>query len=353
MVWGGSMLYSFEYMKDIQRSIRNIELEALKEKNILITGAAGLIGSALVDILLYLNKKHGYRTQIYVAVRNLEKARLRFNSSWASDSLIYLYYDANKKIDFKVKPDYIIHAASNAHPKVFGLEPVETMTANTRGMYNIMEYAFLHNVKRVLYISSSEIYGKKTTDGLYNESDYGYIDLLSSRSCYPISKRAAETMCVSFLKEYGCDVVIVRPGHIYGPTQTKEDSRASAQFLREASERKDIVMKSAGMQLRSYCHCLDCATAIFVALLRGETGKAYNISNHDSIVTIRQFAEICSSYVGRQLLFELPSSEEISTYNKMECSALNSKLLEELGWSGTWDLYNGISESIDRIRERI
>ena len=78
MVWGGSMLYSFEYMKDIQRSIRNIELEALKEKNILITGAAGLIGSALVDILLYLNKKHGYRTQIYVAVRNLEKARLRF-----------------------------------------------------------------------------------------------------------------------------------------------------------------------------------------------------------------------------------------------------------------------------------
>ena len=59
MVWGGSMLYSFEYMKDIQRSIRNIELEALKEKNILITGAAGLIGSALVDILLYLNKKHG------------------------------------------------------------------------------------------------------------------------------------------------------------------------------------------------------------------------------------------------------------------------------------------------------
>ena len=216
-----------------------------------------------------------------------------------------------------------------------------------------MEYAFLHNVKRVLYISSSEIYGKKTTDGLYNESDYGYIDLLSSRSCYPISKRAAETLCVSFLKEYGCDVVIVRPGHIYGPTQTKEDSRASAQFLREASERKDIVMKSAGMQLRSYCHCLDCATAIFVALLRGETGKAYNISNHDSIVTIRQFAEICSSYVGRQLLFELPSSEEISTYNKMECSALNSKLLEELGWSGTWDLYNGIAESIDRIRERI
>lgn len=347
------MLYSFGYFNDMQKSIINVDLSGLIDKKILVTGATGLIGSAIVDILLYLNEKHLYGIRIYAAIRNIEKAKARFSQSWDSNSLNFVYYDANKKIDFKIIPDYIIHAASNAHPQAFGLEPVETMTANSRGVYNILEYAFLHKVKRVLYISSSEIYGKKPLSSLYCETDYGYIDLLSSRSCYPISKRAAETMCVSFIKEYGCDVVIVRPGHIYGPTQTKEDSRASAQFLREASDNKNIIIKSAGMQLRSYCHCLDCATAIFTVLLRGEAGKAYNISNHNSIATIRQFAEACSAYTGRQIQFEMPSSEELSNYNKMECSALDSKLLEELGWEGVWNLYDGITESIDRIREDI
>lgn len=344
------MRYSFGYFSDMQKSIINMDFEDLKQRKIMITGASGLIASALVDLLLFLNENYQYHMEIYAAVRNIKKAEMRFKHSWAKDSLHFLEYDANRKLDFSMELDYIIHAASNAHPQVFGKEPVETMTANVRGVYNLLEYACAHKVKRVLYISSSEIYGKKKENNLYKESDYGYIDPLEPRSCYPISKRAAETMCVSYLSEYDCDTVIVRPGHIYGPTQTVEDSRASAQFLREAVEGNNITIKSWGLQLRSYCHCLDCATAILTVLLKGQMGKAYNISNMNSLATIREFAEECASYVGRHLVFKKPSSVEASTYNKMECSALDSKLLESLGWCGKWNLQEGIAQSILRMR---
>ena len=131
------------------------------------------------------------------------------------------------------------------------------MLANFMGLDCLLKSAVKNKSNRVVYISSSEVYGSKLKDQPYQESDYGYVDLLNPRSCYPSSKRASETLCSAYTSEYGLDTVVVRPGHIYGPTITDTDDRASAQFTRCAVEGKDIVMKSAGTQLRSYCYVLD------------------------------------------------------------------------------------------------
>ena len=88
------------------------------------------------------------------------------------------------------------------------------MLANLYGLDSLLKVAVKNKGCRLLYISSSEIYGKKDENTPYNETDYGYVDILNPRACYPSAKRAAETLCVSYGVQYGVDFVIARPGHI-------------------------------------------------------------------------------------------------------------------------------------------
>ena len=221
------------------------------------------------------------------------------------------------------------------------------MFANLCGLKSLLDFAKQNPYTRLLYVSSSEVYGKKEEKRPYMESDYGFVDILNPRACYPSSKRAAETMCAAYKDEFDVDFVVVRPGHIYGPSITNTDSRASAQFTRKAKAGEDIIMKSAGLQLRSYCYTLDCASAILTVLIKGESGEAYNISNSQSVVTIRELAECMAKTAGVKVVFEQASDQELKSYNMMDNSSLNSEKLEVLGWKGYFDLEKGINATID------
>ena len=331
----------------VKNSILNIEM--LNNKSILITGSTGLIGSALIDMIIYLNTFFKSNIHIYAAGRDEDKIKDRFNKYYGEEFFTIVNYDSNLDINFDFRVDYIIHAASNAHPLAYSKEPVETMISNFIGLNNLLNYAKNNGVKRTLFISSSEVYGEKKDKDLYKEEDYGYVDILNPRASYPSSKRAAETLCVSYKKEYDLDVVIVRPGHIYGPTITNNDSRVSAQFTRNVLNGEDIIMKSSGLQLRSYCYVFDCVSAIFTVLLNGESGEAYNISNKESIVTIRQLAETFANITGCKIIYENPSDMELSGYNMMQCSALDSEKIESLGWSAVYNIENGVKRTIESL----
>lgn len=345
------MICNEQYWSDVKEVIAQIpRVENIKESRILITGATGLIGSAITDLFLWLNKNYGYRIQIFLAGRSEEKMAKRFEAFVEGEDYIYVPYDASKNCEFDIEVDYIIHGASNADPKSYVAQPVDTMLANLIGTNSLLKFAYEHQSRRLLYISSSEVYGKKNDATPYMEDDYGFIDIIRPRACYPCSKRAAETLCISYGMQYGVDTVIVRPGHIYGPTILDSDSRASAQFTRNAVNNEDIVMKSAGVQKRSYCYMLDCASAIITVLLNGKMGEAYNISNKDSVVTIRELAEALADYAGTNVIFECPSDEEIKGYNMMENSSLDAKKLENLGWKACFDLKRGVNRTISNLR---
>ena len=346
------MTYTDNYLQDLVRVQAAVPgLERLDHSRILITGAGGLICSALVDVLMRRNDTHHAGIQVYAAGRSPEKLQQRF-ARWAGrEDFHVLAYDAAQPIDCQTAFDYLIHGASPANPAAYNAQPVETMTANFVGTLNILRYAQDCGAKRVLYVSSSEVYGKKEGTQPYHEQEYGFLDLLNPRACYPSSKRAAETLCAAFAQEYGVDAVIVRPGHIYGPTATAADNRASSQFPRDVKAGLDIVMKSPGAQLRSYCYVLDCAGAVLTAMLLGEVGHAYNISNRNSVVTIRQMAQAFADAAGRKLIFENATDAEQSSYNLMDNSALDAKSLENLGWRGLFDLREGVEATLDAIGE--
>ena len=340
------MRYTENYIADLARIRESIpDWEALRGKSVLITGAGGLICSALADALVAMGD-----VQVYAAGRSTEKLQNRFSYWENRENLHFLRYDAALPPEFDQRFDYLIHGASNANPAAYSSQPVQTMAANLVGMDNLLRYARDTGSKRVLYVSSSEVYGKKEGRDPYHEQEYGFVDILNPRACYPSSKRAAETLCAAYTQQYGVDTVIVRPGHIYGPTCTDSDNRASSQFPRDALAGKDIVMKSAGSQLRSYCYVLDCVSAMLAVLLRGETGRAYNISNPDSIVTIRQMAESFANAAGVSVVFDNPTDAEAKSYNLMDNSALNSAALEALGWHGLFDLASGVKATLDAMK---
>lgn len=341
------MNYHAGYWEDIEKVLGNIsDLSSLREKKVFITGAGGMICSAVVEILQYLNFKYDYNTEIFLGGRREEKIKKRFEGF----KYKFVSFDAVKDSELDFKVDYIIHGASNSDPVSFAEQPVEITLSNIVGTNSLLKQAVAQNA-RLLYISSSEVYGSKEKNEPFNETDYGFTDILNPRNCYPCAKRAAENLCISYAEEYNADIVIVRPGHIYGSTITDRDSRATAQFTRNALNGENIVMKSAGRQIRSYCYTLDCASAILTVLLNGKGSNAYNISNKHSVASIRDIAEKFAAAGNVRVVFEDPSDAEKKGYGLMENSSLNSEKLESLNWKAVFDLDSGVKRTIEILRQ--
>lgn len=341
------------FMKDIERTAQSMNLEALYGSSVLITGASGLICSGIADILFYVNTEKNAGIDVYLAGRSEERLRERFSRYADTAHCHFVSYDAAKTPRFDFSADYIIHGASNASPGAIQREPVETMTDNIMGVKSLLEYAKAVDAKRLLFVSSSEVYGNTGSSEPFRESEYGYADILNPRSSYSVGKMAAETMCVSFMYEYGVDTVIARPGHIYGPTASRSDNRVASSFAYTAAEHRNLVLKSDGAQLRSYCYMLDCDSAILTILLKAGSGEAYNISNPASVMTIRQMAEKYAEYGGVELLFDIPTAEEKAAFNPMANSSLDSRRLTKLGWKGLFDAEEGIEHTVAILREII
>ena len=279
---------------------KNFDYSKLNNKSVLITGSTGLVGKALVDYILLLNDT----VKVYAASRSEESFNRRFAKR---DNLFYFEYNLEKSLDTDIHFDYVIHAASNADPKMFNEDPVGTMTSNFIGTYNLLEYARKSNCERFLFVSSGEVYGQ--WDGVvdaFDESYSGFVNFTEARGCYPSGKRAAENLCVCYSAQYGVDTVIVRPSHTYGPTQLKRDSRAMSEFFACAVEGRDIVLKSLGLPVRSYTCVFDAVSGIVTALLKGETGQSYNIANKESVVSIASLAEKIASAAGKRVVFDIP-----------------------------------------------
>lgn len=345
------MRFTEEYRKDIERVLRQVpQSNQLANHSLLLTGVTGMIVSTIADVLLWYNRERDAHLTLYFAGRNKERVVNRFPLYQEGVDYSFVYFDATSSDELNLKVDYIINGASHADPKSFVSQPVETMLASLYGVNILLRMAKEQGAKRFLQISSSEVYGKKETSGPYGETEYGFVDILNPRACYPSAKRAADTLCVSYAAEYGVDVVMIRPGHIYGPSITLSDSRVSSEFTRLAASGKNLTMKSAGLQMRSYCHTLDCASAILTVLLNGESSTVYNISNKESVVTIREMAEAFAEAGHVKLVIEDATEAEKKGYNLMNNSSLDGTRLEGLGWKALFGMREGAKRTLEEYK---
>ena len=335
------------YKDDIQKAATtNLPWHKLQGCNILVTGATGLIGSCLVEVLM---SHPGKDYTVYASGRNEQRARERFEKFIIDKTLPCLKHDVTNPLEGNVCFDYIVHAASNASPNFFTSKPVEIIMSNINGVSNLINYGLRHGMRRLLFVSTGEVYGEG--DGRVFTEDYsGYVNPLSPRSCYPQSKRAAEALCMAYAQEYGADTVIARPSHTYGPYFTESDNRVYAQFIRNVLQGDDIIMKSTGEQFRSWCYVVDCVTALLHILLKGKTQQAYNIADNSSNISIRELAEIIAKEAGKKVTLQLPDDQEKTGYNPVTRSVFSTEKTEALGWNIDGDMRSKLASTINAIR---
>lgn len=319
--------------------------------NYLITGATGLIGSCVADVLLWANRELGHTHQIYTISRNLKKLKQRFEYAQDSGWLHFIEQDISCPLSCNVLVDYIIHAASNADPQSYALYPAETILTNVCGTENILKYSRQNHVKRLLFTSTFEVYGRIPDTDIFEETMSGILDPTVLRNCYPESKRCAEFLVRSYGLEYDVNTVIARLCSVYGPTMQSGDSKAHAQFIRNALADEDIVLKSSGTQLRTYCYVMDAVDALFKILFAGKAGEIYNIANENSIITIAQLAHTIATLSGTRVVFRLPDSIEQKGYSQSQNCVLSNRKLKALGWNGKYDIETGIKQTLSILKE--
>ncbi|MEL3958755.1 NAD-dependent epimerase/dehydratase family protein [Caldifermentibacillus hisashii] len=337
------------YRNDIEY-VANLPLawEKLEGKVLLICGATGMIGSFLVDLLMYRNDKFNNNCKVIAMGRNISRLESRFSYYKNDKRFVFISQDINNPILEFGDVDFIIHAASNTHPVAYSTDPIGTLTTNIIGTYNLLNYSVSHKAERFLFVSSVEIYGENRGDTEKFSEDYlGYIDCNTLRAGYPESKRAGEALCQAFIKQMGLDIVIARASRTYGPTMLKSDTKAISQFIKNGVLKEDIVLKSKGSQYYSYTYVADCVSGLLTILFKGNCGEAYNIADDNSNISLRDLAKLISEYAGTSVIYDKPNNLEKEGYSKATKAVLDSEKLQKMGWKAKYDIEEGVNRTLE------
>lgn len=343
------------YVNEIKAfsELEYVSWDMLRDKTILIVGATGLIGSCLIDCLMYCNEIGKTSVRIIATSRNAIRAQERFMNYLNRNEFRYVQHDCFYAFPEEVigKIDYMINAASNTHPVVYSNDPVGTITTNIFGTYNLLEYLIKQNNCRMLFLSSVEIYGENNTGkDDFSEEDCEYIDCNTKRAGYPESKRLSETLCQAYISKYGVDIVVARLCRVFGPTMIDSDSKALSQFIKKAVMDEDIVLKSEGNQYYSYIYSFDAVAALLVILLKGEKGLAYNVADEKSNITLKELANIIAELVNRKVIFELPNSIELSGFSTATKAILDSSRINKLGFKCRYNIKRNLYKTIKILK---
>lgn len=339
---------------DLEEIVTDPIFDEIAGGRFLISGATGFVGYYLIEALANAARKKNTTLKIYAIVRNIAKGIEKFKELYQDGYIEFIEQDISEPIKLDQAVDYVIHMASNAAPREYLSMPVETMKINFMGTNHMLEYAKNFSVKRFIYISTIEVYGSGHGEETIGESDYGIVDSLNVRSCYPISKKAAETLSISYMEAYGVPVIIGRLSYLFGPGMGATDSKVVAQFTRDAVAGKNIVLKSKGLQKRTYCYISDAVRGILYVLGRGENGNAYNITNGSCITTIAGIAETIAEIEQEnniQVKYELPSETEKKRFSLVDDAVMSTRKINQIGFEAKIDLRTGLYRMLNSLRE--
>lgn len=334
---------------DVQEILKEtLNWSSLKGKTIMVTGASGFIPSYIVETLLAIEK-----VKVVAVVRNKKKAEKKFAHHKNNKNLEIIVQDISKEFDYDKKLDYIIHAASQASPKYYGIDPVGTLKANTLGTAHLLDLAKRNNVEKFLFFSSGEVYGVIKDDTPEIEETYtGDVDITSVRSCYAESKRMGENMCVCYSHQFGFPVNMIRLSHTYGAGVQLDDGRVFGDFVKNILNNENIVLNSDGSAKRSFCYISDMIRALFYVLFKGENMQAYNVASKKETSILELANLLVSMYPEKALKVEFAKDVFQKGYIKSKSlrANFNVEKLEALGWMEKIDIKTGFTRMVESYK---
>ena len=284
-------------IKDFKRILKDSGCKNLfKNKSVLITGASGFIGSYLSNYFIYSLKKLGIKKLILLDL-NIYKLKKNILFKYNKDEVIIKKFNIIKTnlTNISQKIDIIFHAASIASPSYYRKYPLETALSNTEGLKNILDYSLKKKVKRILFFSSSEIYGNPDKKNIPTKEDYnGNVSSIGPRACYDESKRFGETLCYIYAKKYNLPIRVVRPFNNFGPFMNINDKRLPADLAKMILNKKNIILFSDGSPKRTFCYISD-AVCGYLKILNYKKYDYFNIGSNNKEITVKRLAEIYKS----------------------------------------------------------
>lgn len=281
-------------------------LPALQGRTILITGYAGFLGYYLTLFLARYAEKLNIQL---LCVDNLILGKPAWQTRLEKNPHFKFFAMGAETINTETIPElpyvnYIIHMASIASPVYYRLHPLETFQANVCGLEclgNLFLDGGLPHLRRLLCLSSSEIYGNPDPDHIPTREDYaGLVSCTGPRACYDEAKRVCETLCWIYSEHYAMPVSTVRPFNVYGPGMRINDKRLPADLACSVLAGRDIVIYSDGTPTRAFCYAADAIAGMLKVLLY-ENNDAFNIGNGQQEMSVFQLAQAYKK-VGQELL---------------------------------------------------
>jgi nucleoside-diphosphate-sugar epimerase len=339
----------FEDLKRIASA--NLPWEDLQDKTVLVTGGGGFLAAYLIKSLLAVGRLNKLNIKVICVARSTRSVESRLSAYLDSPDLSVVQHDISKPlpIDFP-RADIVVHSASQASPKYYGIDPVGTLLANSAGTMYLLEHAVKSQADRFLFFSSGEVYGVPgDPDQLVGELDYGYLDPMNVRSCYAESKRIGETMCAAWAQQHGLHTSVVRPFHTYGPGMALDDGRVFADFVADVVKKRDIVLRSDGLALRPFCYIADATIGFLTVLLSGGKAQAYNVANPDAEISIRDLATVVAGLFpdrGIGTRFDVSVNGDAYLKSPISRSCPSVDKIRGLGWTPSIGVSVGFCRTI-------
>lgn len=335
--------------EDTQSIVRRITpiAEDFAGKTVLIIGGLGFLGRNFRAVFDILNESV-LSTPCKVKVVDSLITSTNAAGSTNNDSDDYLFHDIRNPLEVEEKLDFIIHCAGVASPFYYRRFPVETIEVATLGTKNILELG-KRDGARVLFFSSSEIYGDPTAAHLPTTEGYnGNVACIGPRACYDESKRLGETMCYIYSEYFGTHTTIVRPFNVYGPGMRETDYRVLPNFASAIKAGRPLPIYASGKQTRTYCYLADAMVGFMLALVKGKRGQPYNIGNPNPEISVSELANLIAEVTG--LSFEQVRQDYPDSYPADEpqrrCPDI-SKAMNDLGYTPEVPIETGLKRFFD------
>jgi dTDP-glucose 4,6-dehydratase len=306
---------------------------------VLVTGAAGFLGSHLCDRFIH----EGYKV---IGMDNLLTGNIRnIEHLFGNDQFQFVKHDVSEYTHVSGDLDYILHFASPASPKDYLKLPIQTLKVGSLGTHKILGLARAKKA-RVLIASTSEVYGDPLVHP-QQENYWGNVNPIGYRGVYDEAKRFMEAMTMAYHRYHGVETRIIRIFNTYGPRMRLDDGRALPAFVGQALRGEDLTVYGDGSQTRSFCYVSDLVEGIY-RLLLSDTAEPVNIGN-PSEITILQFAQEVLKHIDTKskIIFE-PLPEDDPKVRQPDIT----RAREILGWEPKVDRQDGLKKTIDYFRNQ-
>lgn len=332
--------------EDCKKSCTEIEcFSVLHKQSILVTGGTGFVGKWITEMVSYINDHGNFNIKLYLLGRDAFKFKEEAPHLAQKDFVTLIEQDIRYLHDIPNDVNYIIHAAGSPDNREHISHPLKTIETFYKGTQSILDVASrLPELKKIIHISSHQVYGGNETGELINENFLGNFESLNSSNYYAESKRISETVC-SYYKNYlKLPIIILRPFAFIGPYQDIEKPWAINSFIRDAILGGPIRILGNGLTERSYLYGSDMAFWILKSLIEGKIGEVYNIGSSHPISLNELAVKVQNQMDSKIEILSRSSKENYSNVSKLVPDT--SKIIKDATVKETLNIDDAIGRTI-------